>query len=267
MKYNYILVALLLFYNNKLLSQTNYITVTGVIGTAYINESITPKEAREEALKDAKRNALKQAGIGEYLQSNIILITDAKNEKNSDFINSEFQSHLEGAILNYHVYSALTEKTADNLLLVTVKIDATIIKYDTKPDLNFLVKLDGIKNIYNNPDNINFSVKPSIDCFFYLFSFIEDEATLIYPNTIEKERLLKNDSTYHFPIGKVNYILSAEKKKSEKGRLICVFTKKPMKFIQMDEDQITTPENIFTWINSIPLDEKKVVSHPILIQY
>ena len=95
------LVFLLLFLNYNLYSQntSNIIKVTGVAGTAYINERITPKEAKEEALKDAQRNALKKAGVSEFLQSSVMLITDSKNEKNSDFLSSEFQSHLEGAIL------------------------------------------------------------------------------------------------------------------------------------------------------------------------
>lgn len=263
------LVFLLLFLNYNLYSQntSNIIKVTGIAGTAYINERITPKEAKEEALKDAQRNALKKAGISEFLQSNIMLITDSKNEKNSDFLSSEFQSHLEGAILDYQVISSNTIQTKENLLLVSVLIDATIIKYDTKPDLNFDVKLFGIKNVYNNPEKINFSIKTSIDCYLYLFSFIEDEATLVYPNINEKEQLFKKDTTYFFPLGKVDYILTADKKRSEKGRLICVFTKSPMKYIQMNEDQITTPESVYSWINSIPLDQKKIITNPILIQY
>ena len=263
------LVFLLLFLNYNLYSQntSNIIKVTGVAGTAYINERITPKEAKEEALKDAQRNALKKAGISEFLQSSIMLITDSKNEKNSDFLSSEFQSHLEGAILDYQVIASNTIQTKENLLLVSVLIDATIIKYDTKSDLNFDVKLFGIKNVYNNPEKINFSIKTSIDCYLYLFSFIEDEATLMYPNVNEKELVLKKDTTYFFPVGKVDYILTADKKRSEKGRLICVFTKSPMKYIQMNDEQITTPESIYSWINSIPLDQKKIITNPILIQY
>lgn len=263
------LVFLLLFLNYNLYSQntSNIIKVTGVAGTAYINERITPKEAKEEALKDAQRNALKKAGISEFLQSSIMLITDSKNEKNSDFLSSEFQSHLEGAILDYQVIASNTIQTKENLLLVSVLIDATIVKYDTKADLNFDVKLFGIKNVYNNPEKINFSIKTSIDCYLYLFSFIEDEATLMYPNVNEKELVLKKDTTYFFPVGKVDYILTADKKRSEKGRLICVFTKSPMKYIQMNDEQITTPESIYSWINSIPLDQKKIITNPILIQY
>ena len=128
------LVFLLLFLNYNLYSQntSNIIKVTGIAGTAYINERITPKEAKEEALKDAQRNALKKAGVSEFLQSSVMLITDSKNEKNSDFLSSEFQSHLEGAILDFQVISSNTIQTKENLLLVSVLIDATIIKYDTR---------------------------------------------------------------------------------------------------------------------------------------
>jgi len=164
------LVFLLLFLNYNLYSQntSNIIKVTGVAGSAYINERITQKEAKDEALKDAQRNALK---------SSVMFITDSKNEKNSDFLSSEFQSHLEGAILDYQIIASNTIQTKDSLFLVSVLIDATIIKYDTKADLNFDVKLFGIKNVYNNPEKINFSIKTSIDCYLYLFSFIEDNVS------------------------------------------------------------------------------------------
>ena len=89
----------------------------------------------------------------------------------------------------------------------------------------------------------------------------------MYPNAYENGDVLKKDKGYNFPLSRIDYVVTAEHKKNEKGRLIYVFTKKPMKYFQMDASQVTTPENIYTWINSIPLDQKKVITKPILIQY
>ena len=182
-------------------------------------------------------------------------------------MSSEYQSQLEGAILDFKIDTFYTEKTPENLLLVSIIIDATVIKYNSKPDINFDAKLEGVKNVYNSNEKLNFSLTSSIDSYLHLFSFIEDEATLIYPNTYENESVLKKNVSYTFPLSKIDYVLTAEHKKSEKGRLIYVFTKTPIKFFQMDAAQTTKPENIYTWINSIPLDQKKVITKPILIQY
>lgn len=263
-----LLILIFLFFNINLYSQQdNLKKVYGVKGTAYLNDRITPKEAKEEALNDAQKNALKEAGIGEYLRSSVILISNSDKNENSDFLSSEYQSQLEGAILDFKIDTFYTEKTPENLLLVSVIIDATVIKYNSKPDINFDAKLEGVKNVYNSNEKLNFSLTSSIDSYLHLFSFIEDEATLIYPNTYENESVLKKNVSYTFPLSKIDYVLTAEHKKSEKGRLIYVFTKTPIKFFQMDAAQTTKPENIYTWINSIPLDQKKVITKPILIQY
>jgi hypothetical protein len=264
-----LLILIFLFFNfNSYSQQDNYKKVFGVKGTAYVNYGMTLKEAKEEALNDAQRNALREAGIGEYLKSSVILLSSNTDKNNgADFLSSEYQSQLEGAILEYKVDTFYTEKTTENLFLTTVIIDATVIKYTTKPDLNFDVKLDGIKNNYNNNDKLLFSVTTSMDSYLHLFSFIEDEATLMYPNSYENGDVLKKDKGHNFPLSRIDYVVTAENKKNEKGRLIFVFTKKQMKYFQMDASQVTTPENIYTWINSIPLDQKKVITKPILIQY
>lgn len=263
-----LLIPFFLLLNFNLFSQKdNVVKVYGVIGTAYLNERITQIEAKEEALKDAQRNALKKAGVGEYMRSNVLLISSTKNDINSDFLSSEYESQLEGAILDFKIDTFFTEKMPNNLFLTTIIIDATVIKYTSKPDMNFDVKLFGVKNVYNNNEKLNFSVITSIDSYLHLFSFIEDSATLLYPNSYESGVLLKKGLTFLFPMSRIDYVLTASNKKNEKGRLIYVFTKTPIKYFQMDESQTTKPENIYTWINSIPLDQKKVITSPILIQY
>ena len=260
-------IPIFLLLNFNLFSQKdNVVKVFGVIGTAYINERITQLEAKDEALKDAQRNALKKAGVAEYMRSNELLISSTVNDISSDFLSSEYESQLEGEILDYKIDTFFTEKMPNNLFLTTIIIDATVIKYNTKPDIDFDVKLVGVKNVYNNNDTLHFSLTPSIDCYLHIFSFIEDEATLVYPNTLEIDILLKKDTQITFPRN-MKYELSVDNKKNEKGILIFVFTKKQVNFFQKDESQKTTPQNIYTWKNSIPLDQKKVITRPILIQY
>lgn len=252
---------------NNIFAQKNVISVYGVQGSAYINERITPKEAIQEAINDAKKNALRKAGIGEYIKSSQLLIsTSVDNNKTSDFINSEMQSQLEGEILSFVVLDTIS-KLEEKQFQYIVTIDAKIIKHQVKPDPNFNINILGVKNVYANNENLNFSIISTTDCYLNLFSWTEEEVGLVYPNTDESQLIIKAGDNYLFPTGrKNNYVMTIENKTVEKSNLVFVFTKKPMKYIQFNSNGVSKPETVISWINSIPLDKKKVINMPILIQ-
>jgi hypothetical protein len=264
---NSILFVFLLFLSTTSFAQKNILKVTNVTGQAFINELITPKQARELALNEAKSNALRKAGIGEYIKNNLTLLSSTVGDKYDEYINTEQQSQLEGTVLDYVITDESKFINSEKLLVVSITINATVMKYETKPDVNFDVRLFGVKSVYKNRDNLAFTVQPSIDCYLNFFSWVDNESSLIYPNEREKSTLLKAASTSKFPVFEgIDYKLILTHKENEKGRFIFVFTKTPMKFIQKDADQNTTPDEIISWINAIPLDQKKVFNMPFVIQ-
>ncbi len=262
----FFLLILIVTITNNIFAQKNVISVFGIQGSAFNNERITPKEAIQEAIIDAKKNALMKAGIGEYLKSSQLLISSSvDNGKSADFINTEVQSQIEGEILSFVVLDTITSLVGKQIQY-TVTIDAKIIKHQVKPDPNFNVNVLGVKNVYNRNDKLNFSVKASIDCYLNLFSWTDDEVVLVYPNSREDQILLKAGETFLFPTGRNNYEMSTENGEPEKSKLVLVFTKAPMKFIQFNANGISKPETVISWINAISLDQKKVINMPILIQ-
>jgi len=142
---NSILILLLVFVYSNSFAQKNTIKVFNVSGQAFINELLTPKQAKELALNDAKSNALRKAGIGEYIRSNNTLLSTSVGDKYDEYINTEQQSQLEGNILEYTIIKDTQFINNEKLLVVSVTIDATVIKYETKPDVNFDVRLFGVK--------------------------------------------------------------------------------------------------------------------------
>jgi len=265
---NSFLFVFLLFLSTTSVAQKNTQKVYSVSGQAFINELITPKQARELALNDAKSNALRKAGIGEYIKNNLTLLSSTVGDKYDEYINTEQQSQLEGSVLDYEIINENKFINEEKLLVISITINATVMKYQTKPDVNFDVRLFGVKSIYKNRENLEFSVQPSIDCYLNFFSWVDNESSLIYPNDREKSTLLKATSISKFPVFEgIDYKLILTQKENEKGRFIFVFTKTPMKFIQKDADQNTSPDEIISWINSIPLDQKKVFNLPFVIQH
>jgi hypothetical protein len=151
-------------------------------------------------------------------------------------------------------------------LYIEITIDAAVIKYETKPDNTFDAYIEGLKAVYNNHDKLTFTVKTTQACYLTIFNITDVDATLMYPNSYEKQNPFNSIKVYNFPSGQVDYSLETDLKEKESNRLIFVFTKTAVPFIKMDKDQVTTNDNIFNWIYSIMPDQRKVEYRSLIIQ-
>jgi hypothetical protein len=241
------------------------IKVTGIKGVSFISDNISPNQAKQQALDDAKINALKSAGIGENINSYQLLFNSQQKNEYSDFFSSVTQSEILGAIQSYEITNQATT-VKDNNIQLEITIDASVIEYTTKPDINFDVFIDGIKGVYNNFDKLTFSLKTTQPCYLTIFNITDTEASMMYPNSYEKQKLLSPNELFKFPLAQVNYELETNDMKMESNKLIFVFTKTAVPYIKMDAEQITTTDAIFNWIYSIMPDQRKVEYYSLVIQ-
>lgn len=260
-----LLFSFLFFLTLNLLAQKT-VHLKGIKGQAFISGDISPNQAKQLAINDAKINALKAAGIGENINSYQLLFNSQEKNEYSQFFTSDIQSEIQGAVESFDIINQTTIRKSDIELYIEVTIDASVIKYDTKSDTNFDVFVDGIKGVYNNNDKLTFGVKTSKPCYLTIFNISDTEATLMFPNNYEKNNLFNPLKKYQFPIAQVDYILETEMKDKEVNRLIFVFTKSLVPFIKMNDDQITTSDAIFSWIYNIMPDQRKVEYRSIIIQ-
>jgi hypothetical protein len=264
-KSNNLFWLLLLLFSIPLSAQ-KIINVKDIKGTAFISGDISFNQAKNLALNDAKINALKAAGIVENIKSYQLLFSSQDKNDYSQFFSSDIQSEIQGAVESFVIKNQTTVKKSEIELYIEVTIDASVIKYDTKPDITFDTYIEGVKAVYNNHDHLVFSVKTSQPCYVTIFNINDTEATLMYPNSYETPFSLKSIETYNFPLGRVDYELETSLKEKETNRLIFVFTKTAIPFIKMDKDQVTTNEAIFSWIYSIMPDQRKVEYRSLVIQ-
>ena len=223
---NYFLLFIIAILLSPLAEAQKTQKVRGIKGIAYMNETVSLKEAKAQALNEAKINALKSAGVIENINSYEVLMSTQENKDFSQYFTSGILTDLQGAISNYKIVKDFqVNKKNENEFSVEVVIDAEVLFYDTKPDPNFDVKLEGVRNIYVNKENLNFSVTPTEDCYLKVFNWSEGIATMVYPNSYENAMLLKKDVKTVFPISKVNYQLETEGMADEKSKWIFVFTK------------------------------------------
>lgn len=235
-------------------------------GTAFITGDVSPNEATKRAIAEAKINALKKAGIGENIKSYEMLYSTENNKDYQQFFSSNVQTEIQGNILSYEVVKAETLKKSDLEFYIEVTLNASVVKYETKADVTFDVNIDGIKAVYNNDALLQFSVTCSQLAYLTIFNITDTEASVFFPNPYEKNNELSPLVVHDFPSTKIDYQLHTDLQEKESNRLIFVFTKKPIPFIRMNEDLITSEEAIFNWIYSIMPDQRNVQYFSLLIQ-
>ena len=263
-KNNLFFCFILLFLANVISAQ-EIIEVRDIKGSALIAGDVSPKGAKLEALNNAKIKALEKAGIEEHIKSNELLFSSQQKNDYSQFFSSDIQSEIQGAVQSFKIKSEKINKKSESELICEVTIDATVVKYKTKPDVSFDAIIDGIKAAYNNNEDLIFALKTTQHCYLTIFNITDNEALLLFPNEYEKQMVLDKSKLYKFPFAKIDYTLVTNLKESETNRLIFVFTKTEIPFIKMDKDQNTTTEDIFSWIYSIMPDQRKVEYKTFLI--
>lgn len=240
--------------------------VYDIKGMSFISGDISPNQAKIQALNDAKISALKTAGIEENISTYQLLFTSQIKNDYTQFFNSDIQSEMRGAIKSYILKNERIYCKSENEIVCEVNIDADIIKYDTKPDITLDAYIEGIKAAYNNDDKLTFNITTTQQCYLTIFNITDNDAFVLLPNAYEKQFQLISAVEYKFPIAKIDYILHTDMKQQETNRLIFVFTKTLIPFIKMDKEQVTTQENIFSWIYSIMPDQRKVEYFTLIIQ-
>ena len=251
----FILIIFSVLISSLLFAQT--IEIKNVIGEGILSGNTSPNEARLEALNNAKLNALRKAGIEENINSYQLLYSNQKENEFSQFFTSDIQIELKGVVKSYQILSEETLKNKQNELVVKVIINAEVVKYETQPDFKYNVNVTGVKSAYNKNDNLTFEITVTQDSYLQIFNITDTEVYLFYPNPYEKQTLIGANNKLSFPISNIEYQLSTEKK-TETNRLIFVFTKQIIPYIKMDSNQITSQEDVFSWIYSLPPDVRKV---------
>ncbi len=262
----YITILLLLSVSN--IYTQKEIKVKGVKGS-WIISNISPQEAKEKAILEAKKAALLKAGISEQIsETNTLNKSENKGEYKQIF-NSISTVEVNGKVLSYNVISEKKKVDKFDNFVVEVIIDAVVVKYKTKKDISFDFKVSKIESFYRNNEVLVFSFTPFKNGYLKIFNISDTESFLLYPFKSEKythfndipDNLFFKNSKIQFPIntmfgnprtGKHGYTVSTTKEK-EVNHLIFVFTKSNIPFYNE-----VNYKNIIKWIYSTPPDQRIV---------
>jgi hypothetical protein len=231
-------------------------------GRWQVSDDITLKAAEERAFMEAKKEALRKAGVMEDVWSVFGQITQ---DSGSEFQEAYSQMNVRaiGGMLKVtdKKVEELWDATARSLYKV-VTIDATV-QTGQKTDNAYALDVTGISTLYKEGDVFTCRLKiHGTDSYLKFFWFDSNGGALFYPNTYEPNALLTAGQEYAIPFSNaVDYRLEKGSKESEKINLMLVATKENIPFTGE-----VTYQNVLSWVYAIPNDRRCAFYEMLLIK-
>lgn len=241
--------------------QTRLVTATG----SYVaNQNETPAYGKAQALLEAKKQALREAGVLENISSSSIVIMGGSNSEFQEISSELSRIEMEGRIRVKEQIDMDPVFTNDHLIKYSTTIQAEVVVEETEEDLNFQFKMDGFKNLYLSGEKISFTLTPAMDCYFRIFYFTgkSSENAQIFPiDGIFKDVQFIGGEPVSFPPEDTRFLFNApfdytmeineSKDNIEHGFVLIVALKKPYKYV----DEVTY-ENVIRWLAKIKRNER-----------
>jgi hypothetical protein len=232
-----------------------------VKGEWVVSNDITIIQARENAINEAKVEALRLAGVPEFVSESNLTYKSEKQIELKELHQSLTTVDVSGEISEFKVVNEEKKINEFGNLLYEVWIDATVTIHQTTKDPGFNIEVKGIHDSYSSPDKLVFEIKPWKEGYLTVFILSENESGLLFPNRLEKQMKLEAQKTYSFPKSKaLDYEVTTETG-VEVNYLLLLYTKSEIPFL-MEE----TSENILKFIAKIDPSEKCLKSYSLLIK-
>jgi hypothetical protein len=234
--------------------------VKQVKGEWVLSNDITPAQARENAINEAKAEALRQAGAPEIISSsNVLFHTEQSQMK--ELFESLTTTDVTGEISDLNVTREDKSINKDGSIVYQVWIDAKVILHKNPRDPGFGFDIKGIQDIYHSPDKLVFTIMPWKEGYITLFILSDKDGSQLYPNKMELQQKLNGQQNYSFPLSKgLDFEVSTDAN-SEVNYLLVLLTKDDIPFMQDG-----TPENVLRFVAGIDPSQKYVKTYSFLIK-
>lgn len=238
------------------------VKVKGAQGRWQVNDNTTLKEAEERAFLEAKKEALRRAGVMESVWSVFGQITQ---ESGTEFTEAYSQMNVLAIGGMVNVTNKKVEEVWDadvRSLYKVVTIDALVQK-EQMADKSYALEVKGISTLYKEGDVFTCNLKVhGTDSYLKFFWFDSAGGALLYPNAYEADVLLKAGKVYNLPFSNaVDYRMEKQGTESEKVNMMMVATKEKIPFT----DEVNY-QNVLKWVYSIPSDKRCAFYDMVLIK-
>lgn len=235
--------------------------VENIKGEWVVSNDITIIQARENALNEAKIEAIRQSGGPEFVSESNVMFRSEKKEQLKELFESLTATEVSGEISEFTIVKEGKRVNEFGNILYEVWINATVSIHKTAKDPGFNLDVKGVQESYSSPNNLTFEVRPLKEGYLTVFILSEKESGQLFPNNLERQEKLEAQKSYKFPKSKaLEYEVSSESS-VEINYLLLLFTKQEMPFMKEQ-----TRENILRFIAGITPSEKCLKTYSLLIK-
>ena len=247
------------------LNAQKIVKVKNVQGRWQVSDNITLKEAEERALNEAKKEALRRAGVMENVWSVFGQITQ---ESGTEFEEAYSQMNILAIGGMVNITKQKVEEVWDTdtrSLYKVVTIDAEV-KKDDEADKAYALEVSGFSPVYKVGDSFTCKLRVfGTNSYLKFFWFDSNGGSLLYPNDYEGNQQLEVGKEYQLPFHYgVQYLVDklSAVSGSEKISMMWVATKDDIPFTGE-----VTYENVLKWIYAIPNSRRCAHYDMVMIKY
>lgn len=222
-----------------------------------ITGNTTFNEAKENALFEAKKSALRQAGVGTGVRSVTFSSMSQVDENFSDELFNQINSFYISGRVKLKGEPEYEQMVENGIMRIKVTILADVLK-ESSTNPEFRISVKGFEKSYKVGTPIRFSVKASKDCYLRVFWFdntATGEGFILYPlSGYDRDELLQQGREYTFPLSKdFDYTTTlADGKDIENTFIFVVATRQQIPYLEED----VSFEKFFRWYYEIDSQEK-----------
>jgi len=225
-------------------------------------ENQTPEQVKQMALNEAKLLALQKAGVTEQITAYSDFITKENENQIEEIFNSNVLNDMQGVVQDIELLSEEKKINGRGLLEVHIVANITVLKFKSGMDPSFDLWVTGLKPVYVDNDNLEFTIKPNKQGYLRAFVITEtNEAYQLFPNEYEGDFEMKEKVSYDFPRAAIDYKLKPKTDK-EGHRLILVTLKSDIPY-----NREVSYKALMDWIFQIPPDQRRITTFAFTVYF
>lgn len=242
-------------------SRARKVTATG---RCLQEDHMTGEQAIEFARREAKKEALRIAGVKEHVWSvfGVNLSSEGNDPAFLEAYSEQSFVAIDGMLSGYEE-KITTEFNADlGVPIRVVTITAYVDAEGQVEDLTYKLRVDGLKDTYNNGEEFDCTLRIyGYDSFIKVFYFNDEEADLIYPVEFDRGMLYSKDAVHKIPANTKFIATKSPEDEHAYVNMVFVATRRNFPYTAKPD-----AKSIMSWIYNLPADERAFEMRSITIR-
>jgi len=170
--------------------------------TTYVEIAInmTTEDARKKANNKALKKAIEHHSGSEISSMSSRLTVETDEGITQDWFGSLTTDLTRGIVLEWESISSDRKELSDNIWIYEVTVKAKVGQQKGERDPLFKIETALDRKVYNDGDEVNITVTPSMDCYLYVFNISSNDSVyVLLPNQYVENNFARSGTQFHIP--------------------------------------------------------------------